>query len=63
MKLLIPNSLLERISQKLLDKRKKQTPAEPVRIPEEYRRWLVRTGALPESHMGVTRCGLFTDFN
>lgn len=29
---------------------------------KEFDRWLIRSGGLPESNLGVSRIGIYTDF-
>lgn len=31
-------------------------------LPQDYREWFLRSGIFPESHLGVSRIGIYTDF-
>lgn len=35
----------------------------PIQFPSELDRWLLRSGAAPESNLGMNQIGIYTDFN
>ena len=50
-------------SENMNKKNHQKSDAAPHLTTKELERWMLRTGILPESNLGVSRSGLFADFD